>query len=122
MGFGNWIEERQFEFPADEVYETLLGVLAHLGVKIEKWDATRRGVTAYAEPSWSQLSSWRQLFGPSIGGRIAASVQASGDFASVVTIESGPAYDPWMFGERWHRKQVEQILTALSQALGEPQK
>jgi hypothetical protein len=119
MGFGNWIEQHEFEFPADVVYETLLAVLVHSGLKIESWDASLRGVVAYPDFSWSQL--FRQpAFG--LGGRVAASVDSRGNLASIITIESGPAYDPQMFGEPWHRRHVQQILTALSQALGEPQK
>jgi hypothetical protein len=115
MGFGNWIEEQRFEFPADEVFETLVAVLVHLGLEIETWDATLRGVTAHGKTSLDILHTLPQRT------RVAASVRPSSERTATVAIESGPAYDPQMWGERRNRKQVEQILTALSQALGEPQ-
>ncbi len=114
MGFGNWIEERRFEFPADEVFETLVAVLVHLGLEIESWDPALRGVVAGGKPTPGHEMVLRT--------RVAASVQSAGEHAALVVIESGPAYAPQMFGQDWHKPHVQQILTALSQALGEPQK
>jgi hypothetical protein len=81
LGYGNWLEERQLDFPADVVYENLVGVFAQSGYKIDKSDAAARGVIASGIIWWSFVAS-----GPI---RIAASVTPNGDQAAIVTIESG---------------------------------
>jgi hypothetical protein len=114
MAFGNWIEERQFAHPADIVYETLVALLARSRLHIDSWDASKRGVVAVG------LLAFLLPFVAIHHTRVAAAVRADGEQASVVIIESGPAYAPVLFGEYLHRRHVRRLLTILAKALEEP--
>lgn len=106
MSFASQGTQQRFPFPYDDVFQGLLEVIPHIGMKLKSHDAVIGRITASTKMS---------LF--SYGENVTIGVEPLGDSATMLSLESSLKVGMNAAGAHRHSKNFDQIIETLSQYL-----